>query len=95
MAIYLLGVAGSQLIYGPLSEGIGRKKPLIIGLTIMLIGSALCFLTPNITFLIIGRFIQGLGAGACACLWRSTFRDLFKGASITLFIFMFSKKHWS
>lgn len=41
MAVYMWGVSFSQLVYGPLSEGFGRKKPLIAGLAIMLGGSVL------------------------------------------------------
>jgi Bcr/CflA subfamily drug resistance transporter len=82
MAIYMLGVALSQLIYGPLSEGVGRKGPLLIGLTVMLGGTLLCLFAPTIDLLILGRLVQGLGAGACAALWRSIFRDIFSGAEL-------------
>lgn len=82
MAIYMFGVACTQLIYGPLSEGIGRRIPLSIGLAIMLLGSIICLTAPNIQLLILGRFIQGCGAGACASLWRSIFRDVFTGEEL-------------
>jgi Bcr/CflA subfamily drug resistance transporter len=85
MAVYMLGVALSQLIYGPLSEGIGRKKPLLIGLSIMLIGSVICARAIDIHTLIAGRFIQGCGAGASAALWRSIFRDVFSGEELAKF----------
>jgi len=77
MSIYMFGVAVSQLVYGPLSEGIGRKPPMIFGLLIMLIGSIVCAMTISIDLVIFGRFVQGIGAGACASLWRSVFRDSF------------------
>lgn len=83
MSIYMFGTAISQLIYGPLSEGIGRKTPMLIGLFIMTIGSIICVLATNIDTLIIGRLIQGCGAGACACLWRSVFRDSFSGEDLS------------
>ena len=83
MSIYMLGVAISQLIYGPLSEGIGRKMPMIIGLSIMTIGSIICVLATNIETMIIGRLVQGCGAGACACLWRAVFRDSFSGEELS------------
>lgn len=83
IAVYVFGAAGSQLIYGPLSEGIGRRTPLLIGLIIFLVGSIICVLSPNIELLITGRFIQGLGAGACAALWRSIFRDTFHGPELS------------
>lgn len=82
MAIYMVGVSLSLLIYGPLSDGIGRKTPMIIGLSIMVIGSLLCLSATNINLLILGRFIQGCGAGACAGLWRSIFRDVFTGEQL-------------
>ena len=79
MAIYMFGVAVSQLIYGPLSEGIGRKSPLIAGMLIMLLGSGIAYFSPSMNWLLLGRLIQGCGAGACASLWRSVFRDIFTG----------------
>jgi DHA1 family bicyclomycin/chloramphenicol resistance-like MFS transporter/DHA1 family 2-module integral membrane pump EmrD-like MFS transporter len=82
MAIYMMGVAVTQLIYGPLSEGVGRKTPLIIGLLIMSGGSFICMMASSVEMLITGRLIQGCGAGACAALWRSIFRDVFKGEDL-------------
>lgn len=82
MAIYMVGVALTLLVYGPLSDGIGRKTPMILGLTIMTMGSLLCVFAPSVYILILGRFIQGCGAGACAGLWRPIFRDLFTGEQL-------------
>lgn len=82
MAIYMLGVCLSQLVYGPLSEGVGRKAPLVAGLLIMLVGSLICWYSYTIDLLIFGRLIQGCGAGACAALWRSIFRDTYSGEDL-------------
>ncbi len=82
MVIFMLGMAISQLVYGPLSEGIGRRRPLLIGMSIMMLGTIVCFFAPNITVLILGRLLQGLGAGASATLWRSIFRDTYEGAEL-------------
>ena len=82
ITFFMLAVSISQLIYGPLSDGVGRRKPLIAGLIIMLIGSNICYFALNINILLVGRFVQGLGAGSCACLWRSIFRDSFNSAQI-------------
>ncbi|CCB88363.1 multidrug effflux MFS transporter [Simkania negevensis] len=82
LSIYMVGVALSQLIYGPISEGVGRKKPILIGLSILFFGSIVCAFAPNIFLLIAGRLIQGCGAGAVAALWRSIFRDIFKGEEL-------------
>lgn len=82
VAIFLFGVSFSQLIYGPLSEGIGRKKPLLLGLMIMSCGSLLCASATSISHLMLGRLIQGLGAGALAALWRSALRDVMSGEDL-------------
>jgi Bcr/CflA subfamily drug resistance transporter len=75
MGIFLFAVSISQLIYGPISEIIGRRIPLVMGLIIALIGSLICYSANNINMLLVGRLIQGAGAGACACLWRAILKD--------------------
>ncbi|WP_010297631.1 multidrug effflux MFS transporter [Candidatus Odyssella thessalonicensis] len=82
MSIYMVGVALSQLVYGPLSESIGRKLPLIMGLSLMIAGSIACMISTDMDMLIAGRLVQGLGAGACASLWRAVFRDSFTGQDL-------------
>ncbi len=79
MALYMCGIAVSLFIYGPISDAVGRKKPLVVGLSLMLMGTLICLFAPNMTILILGRLLQGCGAGACAGLWRSIFRDMFSG----------------
>src|SRR6187402_1194300 len=56
-----LGMAVGQLICGPLSDAIGRKKVLYGGILFFLCGSLICFFAQDITVLLIGRVIQGLG----------------------------------
>jgi DHA1 family bicyclomycin/chloramphenicol resistance-like MFS transporter/DHA1 family 2-module integral membrane pump EmrD-like MFS transporter len=82
LAIFLFGVSLTQLIFGPLSEGIGRKPPLLIGLGTMSLGSVICAGSNNIEHLIIGRLIQGMGAGALSALWRTVFRDIMSGQEL-------------
>ncbi len=77
-----MGLSLSQLVYGPASEVFGRRRPLIAGLLIMIIGNIICFNAPSISWLIFGQFIQGFGAGAGASLWRSIFRDSFSGPEL-------------
>lgn len=83
LTIYLFFMAISQLIYGPLSEAIGRKKPLMVGICIYTLGSLICMISQNIDMLIVGRVIQGCGAGSSAALWRSIFRDCFTGDDLS------------
>ncbi len=79
LSLYMIGLASSQLIYGPLSDGIGRKKPIIIGFTLLVIGSIICLTASSIKSLIIGRCIQGMGAGCSISLSRAILRDIYTG----------------
>ncbi len=82
MAIFMLGLAVTHLVYGPLSEGIGRRYTLLASLCVIFIGCVISVLATDISTLITGRFIQGCGAGGCAALWRAIFRDSFEGAEL-------------
>jgi Bcr/CflA subfamily drug resistance transporter len=85
VSVYIYGMCCSQFIYGPLSDGIGRKKPILFGLILCTIGTLICAIANVIEVLVIGRLIQGLGAGAGLTLARSTVRDLFSGEKIAKF----------
>jgi DHA1 family bicyclomycin/chloramphenicol resistance-like MFS transporter/DHA1 family 2-module integral membrane pump EmrD-like MFS transporter len=82
MVIFMIGLAFSQLIYGPFADIYGRKKPLILGTIIFIIGNILAIFANDILTLNISRLIQGLGAGASASLWRSMFRDRYSGSDM-------------
>lgn len=82
VTLYMVGLGFSQLIYGPLSDAIGRRKPLLIGIAIVFIGSLLCLAAQNIEMLILGRLLQGLGAGAGVSVTRAMGRDIFDGRTI-------------
>ena len=79
---YFAGFGLSQLVYGPVSDMFGRKLPLYFGLTLFIIGSAGCALSPSIEWLIFFRFIQSLG-GAALMLTRAIIRDLHTGIEAT------------
>lgn len=79
ISLYFYGFAGSHLIYGPISDSIGRKKPLAIGVLICLLGSLICQYASGIILFSLGRLLQGVGAGASAVLYRSILRDLYSG----------------
>src|SRR6185369_4020565 len=60
----LAGLALGQLIIGPLSDSLGRRKPLIGGIVLHMLASLLCLFAPNIAVLGIARGLQGVGAAA-------------------------------
>ena len=72
-----------QLIYGPVSDMIGRKRPLYFGLVIFLLGSLGCAVAPNIDALILFRVIQGIGASSVMVIPRAIIRDLHTGTEAT------------
>ncbi len=85
VTLYLVGFGLSQLIYGPLSDAIGRRPVFLLGQGIYLAGTLLCFLmTDSFTALVLGRLLQGLGSGSASVLGRSVIRDSYHGSQLTL-----------
>jgi len=81
----LLGLASGQLVFGPLSDALGRKRPLLVALPLFAGASILCALAPNIFILIGARFLQGFTASAGVVLSRAVVRDVFSGRELTKF----------
>ncbi|WP_162902373.1 multidrug effflux MFS transporter [Facilibium subflavum] len=75
ISFFLISLAVSQLVYGPASDKYGRKPILMTGGIVYLIASILCVLSFNIETLLIGRFLQGVGAGALMGLSRTIIQD--------------------
>ncbi len=75
----LLGLGLGQLIIGPLSDAVGRRKPLLFGLAGHGLMSVLCALAPSITILTVTRTLQGLAGAAVAVVAMAMVRDLFSG----------------
>jgi MFS transporter, DHA1 family, multidrug resistance protein len=74
---YFIGIAVGQLIYGPLIDRFGRKKPLIIGLSIFVLASLGCALAPSVEWLIGLRLLLALGGCVGMVASRAMVRDLF------------------
>jgi len=74
---FLAGVAIGQLLYGPLSDRIGRKLPLCVGIAVYAVASVGCALADNIFVLIAWRFAQGAGGCAGIVIGRAMVRDRF------------------
>ncbi|HLP67054.1 MAG TPA: multidrug effflux MFS transporter [Rhizobium sp.] len=80
---FFVAMALSQLVYGPVSDMIGRKKPLYFGLSLFSVGAIGCALSPSIEWLVGFRALQGVGACAGAVICRAIVRDLFTGVAAT------------
>ena len=75
--------AFGQVFVGPLSDRFGRKWLVLGGLATFVLGSAVCALADSLSWLIVGRVIQALGACAASVLSRAIARDLFEGEALT------------
>jgi DHA1 family bicyclomycin/chloramphenicol resistance-like MFS transporter len=74
---FLVGFTFAQLLWGPISDSIGRKIPLYIGMLIFAIGSAGCAMSDSIEEIIVWRVFQAFGACTGPMLGRAMIRDLF------------------
>jgi DHA1 family bicyclomycin/chloramphenicol resistance-like MFS transporter len=72
-----------QVVYGPVSDMVGRKPPLYFGLAFFTIGSIGCGAAPSIGWLIFFRFVQGIGASSVMVIPRAIIRDLHTGVEAT------------
>lgn len=79
LSAYFVGLALAQLAYGPLSDRLGRRRPLFIGLSIYTASSVGAALAPTITILAIMRTLQAVGGAAGMVVTRAVIRDLFSG----------------
>ncbi|WP_307067395.1 multidrug effflux MFS transporter [Alkalibacillus filiformis] len=79
----LLGIAFGQLIIGSMSDIYGRKRPLVLAISLFVVASFLCAVAPNIWVFIACRFIQGFTGAAGIVLSRSMIRDLYSGPDMT------------
>jgi DHA1 family bicyclomycin/chloramphenicol resistance-like MFS transporter len=75
MAAYLVGLAVSQLFYGPISDRFGRKPPLYFGFALYALGAAGCALAPSLPALTLMRVVQALGGSAGFVIGRAIVRD--------------------
>lgn len=74
---FFIAFAFGQLIYGPLSERFGRKKPLYVGMALFIVSSLLCAFASSVEELILWRFFQALGASAGVVISKAIITDRF------------------
>lgn len=76
---FFAAYCGFLLIYGPLADRYGRKKPLLVGLAIYICASVFCAMAANVQHLIIARILQGAGAASGSAVAFAICKDLFAG----------------
>lgn len=92
--VYMTGFGVAQLVYGPISDVVGRRPALLVGLAIFAAGALMAMLSGDLHTLLIARAIQGAGAGAGRVLAVAIVRDRYAGRemarvmSLTMIIFI-------
>ena len=81
----LLGLACGQIVAGPLSDALGRRRPLLAGLVGYTLASLICATAPSVPVLVLLRLLQGVAGAAGIVIARAAVRDLFSGADVARF----------
>lgn len=81
----LLGMALGQLVVGPMSDRWGRRRPLLAGMSVYVVATALCALAPTVETLVAFRLVQGLAGAAGIVIARAVVRDLYDGMEMARF----------
>jgi MFS transporter, DHA1 family, multidrug resistance protein len=92
IGMLFLGLAIGQVIYGPVSDSVGRKPAIFAGLGLFIFGCVLTMLAQDFNVMLIGRFLQGLGVAAPRIIATAIVRDVYSGramARVTSFIMSF------
>jgi MFS transporter, DHA1 family, multidrug resistance protein len=79
ITMLLLGLAAAQMIYGPLSDSLGRKLPMYVGFGIFLLGALVSIFAASFTMMLLGRLLQGIGAAGPRILAVAMVRDRYQG----------------
>ncbi|WP_066722668.1 MULTISPECIES: multidrug effflux MFS transporter [Hyphomicrobiales] len=79
LSTFLFGFAGGQILWGPLSDRLGRRPVLLTGLALFTLATLACALAPSIEALTVARAVQALGASGPIVLGRAMVRDLYEG----------------
>ena len=79
---FFLGTASGQVVAGPLSDRMGRRAPLLIGIILCLLASIGCALAPSVEVLLMLRVLQGIGGGFGMVLGRAVLIDMTDGPEL-------------
>lgn len=80
--LYMFAGGISVLFWGPLADRFGRRIIMLTSIPVFFVGSVATILAPNITLLLFGRVLQGIGLGACGFLGSAIMSDVFEGSSL-------------
>ena len=90
MTAFLAGLVLGQLLIGPLSDSLGRRRPLLVGTALFALLSLVCAIAPNIALLNVTRFVEGIAGAAGMVLARAILADRFHGPQLPRYFSMLS-----
>lgn len=86
LSAFMVGLGVGQLVIGPLSDQIGRRRPLLVGSLVRFLASLGCTLAPTVELLVACRFVMGFSGAAGVVIARSMISDLSEGDETTRFM---------
>ncbi|PKA44980.1 Bcr/CflA family drug resistance efflux transporter [Rhizobium sullae] len=91
ISLFIFGMAFGEMLLGPLSDTMGRKKALMLGLGVYAVGTIIAMFAGSLEMVILGRFLQGVGVSGPKIATRAMIRDQFEGdAMARVMSFMFT-----
>jgi DHA1 family bicyclomycin/chloramphenicol resistance-like MFS transporter len=82
MSALTLGFALGQVITGPLSDALGRKRPIIVAAAVYVVAGIVVLISPNLIVFAVGRVLQGVAAASIQVVGNAIMRDLYAGAAL-------------
>jgi DHA1 family bicyclomycin/chloramphenicol resistance-like MFS transporter len=79
LSVFFFAFGAGQLLYGPLSDGHGRRAVMLWGIALYVLASVLCAVSPGVGWLVTARLLQALGASAGVVVARAVVRDVYAG----------------
>jgi MFS transporter, DHA1 family, multidrug resistance protein len=88
VTVFMLGMAIGQLVWGPLADRFGRRRPLLLGLSLFVLATTVAVTTQSFSQLLAARFLQGIGGSVGRIIVTAIVRDLFVGRQMARVISM-------
>ncbi len=84
MSFFFLGSGAGQIVFGPLSDYIGRRITIIICINFFIAGAVVVYFSESLGVLLLGRLLQGVGCAMCQSVAWALLRDLYSGRELAL-----------
>ena len=82
VSMFLFGLGGGQMIFGPLSDSFGRKPSIYAGIVLFMIGCLIAVSATDFSVMLIGRFLQGFGVSGPRVVSVALIRDQYEGRAM-------------